>query len=263
MKLSSIESCANAAGRAIARLAVTCWHNSLLLALAATVLLGCNEMSGTPTSSTVTSDSAPSVTRQLQAKGWKDSVLLLIDVQQDFWTPQVAAQNQDFPSCTARLLQICRAQGIEVVHVRTRFPAARENRPNSFNAVFGDRIPCIEGTDGERPLRFAAERESERVFYKSTFDGFSNSSLSAYLDSRNKGHVLLAGLTTDACVLSTCFSAFNHGYRVTLVKDCCGSAPAAAHNFVASRYEGLLFDLVDCVAIVNQGQRWEDQRLLK
>ena len=40
--------------------------------------------------------------------------------------------------------------------------------------------------------------------------------------SMNIDTLVVMGLITRACVLNTVMSAFNNGYRVYLLEDCCG-----------------------------------------
>ena len=57
----------------------------------------------------------------------------------------------------------------------------------------------------------------ERVVLKSTFDGFLSTNLESILRNRGVSRVLVAGLVTSACVLSTALGAFHRGFDVLLV----------------------------------------------
>jgi nicotinamidase-related amidase len=62
---------------------------------------------------------------------WEQFALLLIDVQRDFWPEQMAECFPHFPANVARLLKLCRAEGIEVVHLRADFkPDMSDWMPN-------------------------------------------------------------------------------------------------------------------------------------
>jgi hypothetical protein len=54
-------------------------------------------------------------------RDWRPFALLLIDAQRDFWPDDSAARFPAFPDAVERLLGFCRAEGLEVVHLRARF----------------------------------------------------------------------------------------------------------------------------------------------
>jgi nicotinamidase-related amidase len=132
---------------------------------------------------------------------WGHFALLLIDVQQDFWIEDIARSFPSFPRNVTRLLEMCRAQGIEVVHLRASF------KPDMSDWMVRYRlrgsIPCVEGTPGAEILPFAREEPQETVIVKQTFDGFQHTGLLAHLRERGKRFVLTAGLVTSTCVLFT------------------------------------------------------------
>jgi nicotinamidase-related amidase len=187
---------------------------------------------------------------------WDKFALLLIDLQNDFWAPELSPQFPNFPKNVTELLQVCRTEGIDVIHVRSEFSPNSADWPASYRVRFRSRMPCVRGTKGAEVLPFAAERPGEPVFYKHTFDAFFDSELADYLKANNKKHLLLAGVTTDVCVLSSAFGAFNRGYMLTLVEDCCASMVDQSHDFVRANYEGFIFDCVRVGGISGQHSAW-------
>ncbi|MBU1130839.1 cysteine hydrolase [Patescibacteria group bacterium] len=63
----------------------------------------------------------------------------------------------------------------------------------------------------------------DNVFIKNTFSVFANSGFERYLQEKKVDELVIAGLDTDYCVLADCFNAFDKGYKVTVVADCCAS----------------------------------------
>jgi hypothetical protein len=43
---------------------------------------------------------------------WKQFTLLLIDIQQDFWSERLQSSFPDFPGNITRLLTLCRSEGL-------------------------------------------------------------------------------------------------------------------------------------------------------
>ncbi|GAG34847.1 unnamed protein product [marine sediment metagenome] len=77
-------------------------------------------------------------------RAWDHFALLLIDVQQDFWTERLAESFPDFPANIARLLTLCRSEGIEIVHLRASFKADMSDWMPRYK--LRGRIPCVQGT---------------------------------------------------------------------------------------------------------------------
>jgi nicotinamidase-related amidase len=172
------------------------------------------------------------------ARDWSPFVLLLIDAQRDFWPDHMAARFPSFPANVERLLAFCRAEGLEVVHLRARF------RPDMSDWMVAyklrRRTPCVEGTAGVQTLPFAVEQPGETVVLKQAFDGFQTAELEAYLRRTGKRFLLAAGLLTSVCVLFTTASAVQRGFLTAVVEDCCADG-TDAHRQTLDRYGGLLF----------------------
>jgi len=167
-------------------------------------------------------------------RDWEQFALLLIDVQQDFWSEEQAQHFPDFPANVARLLALCRTEGIEVVHLRASFKADMSDWMPKYK--LGGWIPCVEGTPGAEVLPFALDEPDETVILKQTFDGFQNPDLLRHLRQRGKRFVLTAGLLTSVCVLLTTASAVQHGFLAAVVDDCCADDHPEAHEHTLNRY---------------------------
>ena len=165
--------------------------------------------------------------------GWEDYVLLLVDVQRDFYPEDVAREHPDLPERIAGLLVSCRTRGIEVVHVQARFAADGSDWMSRYR--LREWIPCIEGTPGAEVLARARPQEEELVVVKHTFDGFLETELHEHLRSAGRRFVLVAGLVTSTCVLFTASTATQLGYLVAVVADCCGDL-AGRHQQVVDGY---------------------------
>ena len=168
--------------------------------------------------------------------------LLLIDVQQDFWTPTHRQVFPDFEHNVAELLATCRRLGIEVVHVRSRFQPDRSDWMLPHRVL--GRIPCITGTPGVEVVPFAVEQPEEAVFEKHTYDAFFEPGLAEHLRSRGRRILLTAGLETSYCVLFTTVAASQQGFLPLMVEDCCADDPGfdrATTTALLDRYEPKVF----------------------
>ncbi|MCY3773442.1 MAG: cysteine hydrolase, partial [Gemmatimonadetes bacterium] len=157
-------------------------------------------------------------------KDWHRFVLLLIDVQRDFWPEETAKAFPDFPSNIERLLEHGRSSDLDIVHVRAEF------EPDGTDWMAPYRIkgetPCVRGTPGADALPCAVERTGEPVIRKRTFDAFQQQDLLTHLQRARKSFILVAGLETSVCVLFTAASAVQRGFLAAVVEDCCADDPA-------------------------------------
>lgn len=169
------------------------------------------------------------------------SILIVVDVQRDFWIPEVSGSRPDFTANLESLLAVCRASDVPILHVRTAFDPRQKNFPAAFQKTHDELRLCDPGTRGFEPLPCAVALQQEPVFEKGNFDPFSLDRFRAAVADSGAKNVYICGLYTDVCVLSTALSAFNSGYRVTLIEDCCASTPAT-HEFVIQRFRNFIFD---------------------
>ena len=185
-------------------------------------------------------------------RNWEQFALLLIDVQQGFWSERLQPSFPDFPVNVDGLLSLCRKEGLEVVHVRASFKADMSDWMPRYR--LRGRIPCVEGTEGAETLSFAAERPGEVVIVKQAFDGFHNPNLLPYLRRKGKQFLLTAGLITSVCVLLTTASAAQLGFLTAVVEDCCADE-RFAHEHTLDRYQ-FIFDRTTTDAICKDHSQW-------
>lgn len=70
----------------------------------------------------------------------------------------------------------------------------------------------------------------EAVFIKSDAGAFDNDLLERELREDGAEWLFLAGVWTEACIAATAKQAIDHGFRIVLVKDACGSGSQAMHQ---------------------------------
>ena len=183
---------------------------------------------------------------------WESFALLLIDVQQDFWTDKMSQSFADYEKNVRQLLHVCRHEGIDVVHLRARFQRDESDWMVRYKSL--GRIPCIEGTTGVEIFPCAREEPGEFVIYKQSFDGFHKPALQAYLEKNQKRFLLVAGLVTSVCVLLTAATAAQRGYLVGIVEECCADSPEA-HEQVLQGYP-YIFDRVSLDQVTACHDMW-------
>jgi len=183
---------------------------------------------------------------------WKPFVLLLIDVQKDFWTDEMSDSLPNYERKISQLLGFCRQAPIDIVHLRAEFRSNRSDWMARYKLL--DHIPCVEGSEGAAVFPFANEAPGEKVIIKQTFDGFHNSELHSYLQQGNKRFILVAGLVTSVCVLLTAANAAQRGYLVSVVEDCCADE-TVAHAQTLQGYP-FIFDRTTVDKIATDRDHW-------
>ncbi len=185
-------------------------------------------------------------------RDWSSFALLLIDAQHDFWDEEMAKNFPQFPANVAKLLELCRTAGIEIVHLRAIFKPDMSDWMLKYK--LRGRIPCVQGTPGVETVPFASERTGETVIVKQTFDGFHQPELLRHLRQGGKRFVLTAGLVTSTCVLFTTASAAQSGLLAAVVEDCCADEPFI-HEQTLDRYQ-FIFDRTQVDAICSRHGEW-------
>ena len=183
---------------------------------------------------------------------WSSFALLLIDVQQDFWPKAVADAFPDLPERVERLLAICRAGGISVIHLRAAFAKDQSDWMAKYRLL--GTVPCIRGTAGAEVLRCADALPGEPVIEKQVFDGFQTEALLPLLQRQGKRFLLLAGIETSVCVLFTAASGAQLGFLTAVVEDCCADRPDK-HRHALEDYP-FIFERVTVANMTGQHARW-------
>ena len=190
-----------------------------------------------------------------EKRDWSHFALLLVDVQQSFWPRGGKPGFADFPANVARLLALCRTEGLEVIHVRSRFKPDKSDWMLMYRLrVPVSHHPCVAGQEGEEPLSFAAAEPGELVVLKQTFDALHTPDLLSYLRENDKRVLLVAGLVTSICVFFTAASAAQLGFLAAVVEDCCADRPEK-HERMLDGYQ-FMFDRTTTDAIGEQHAKW-------
>lgn len=188
-------------------------------------------------------------------RNWDKFAVLLIDVQVDFWPDELQQAFPEFEGNVRRLLAYCRAANLDVIHLHASFSPDQSNWMARYR--LGGRIPCTEGTGGEQVLACATPLPHERVLKKQTFDCFLQPQFPALLEQLGKRYLLMAGIETSVCVLTTALSATQRGYLGAVIGDCCADKPEK-HKVALNGYP-FGFDVVNHDGLEQECDRWTDE----
>jgi ureidoacrylate peracid hydrolase len=148
------------------------------------------------------------------------TALLVIDAQVDFGSPDgaMARQGADMtavPAALAKaglLVDAARAANVPVVFVRL---------------LSGDL--CVEGTPGADFIG-PQPQAGETIVSKTRYSAFARTGLAEQLHAQGVDTLVLAGLTTECCVASSAWDAFERDFHVFIAGDACAAYEEALHR---------------------------------
>lgn len=88
----------------------------------------------------------------------------------------------------------------------------------------------LHGAAGTEIVEELQAKVGEHLLEKHTLSPFASTDLAWRLNKRAIDTVVLAGVVTHYAVLSAAFSAYDRGYSVMVLKDCCMSGTPETHN---------------------------------
>jgi nicotinamidase-related amidase len=171
------------------------------------------------------------------------TALLVIDIQNTYlepreneqenkrWQPFVERMNEVVIPNTARLIEHCRSNDIEVIFARIaclktdgRDRSLSQKKPG-FNYLLmpKDRhdsqfVPQLE------------PGEDEITVIKTTDSALTGTNLRLILHNMGIDNVVVAGIFTDQCISSTVRSLADESFNVVVVNDCCAAATMELHT---------------------------------
>ena len=192
------------------------------------------------------------------------TALLVIDLQKEFFVEGagqcVDAMRAILPR-VHNLITLARDLGCRVIHTRESYQPdlSDVNAYRRSLGYVGKQGPqgrfCIVGEPGHGFVEQGRPLPNETVIDKAGFSAFYNSGLDALLSQEGIDHLILCGVTTQACVHSTLREAVDRGYWCLTVADCCAALDPGMHEAALSLIagEGHLFGWVADVGDVEAG----------
>lgn len=159
--------------------------------------------------------------------------LLSIDLQNEYRTSgayPVEGFDQILANAT-QLIAAARASAMPVIHAqawvrhdeRQHYPLLEASIPDELRSA-------VAGSAGAELCREVAPTTNEPIVRKRWPSAFKETELDSELRRLNAADIMIMGVWTDSCVRATVFDAIYQGYRVSLVKDACGSGTEAMHR---------------------------------
>ncbi|WP_448111123.1 isochorismatase family cysteine hydrolase [Pseudomonas lini] len=156
------------------------------------------------------------------------NALLIIDMQQE--DGFVLEHFDTVAANTAALLETARRQRVPVIYTRHINQADGSDLPRGEpRAADGGPSSYRTGTRQVEIIERLAPQPDELIIDKGRYSAFHRTDLDARLKALRVDTLIVCGVLTDVCVLSTVFDAFALGYHIRLVSDACTTTTLAGH----------------------------------
>ena len=179
----------------------------------------------------------------------RETAIVTVDMYRghlDHEVATMAAKPEDSVRVIAaarELLDLARARGIPVVHVKLVFRhipgLGSEGMTSPFWRALHDLTEAedrltpgrrstvdghnLEGSPGTELIPELFAPGDYVIDNKKRLDCFHGTDLRGLLDTLGVTNVCLMGINTNTCVLNTAFTAFNYDFRVVVLSDCVAS----------------------------------------
>eukprot|EP01084_Bolivina_argentea_P187410 322821_1 len=176
------------------------------------------------------------------------SALLIIDIQTDYYSRYPIMQElfPHFESNIVSLLSYARVfaanEELIIIQIREVDDVDESLWRIWWAKMNGGHSPHLAtGKDEE----FCQVSNNEKLITKTSWDAFVNTELNEYLRSHKITTLYLVGIATHQCVASTAMSAFNHGYEVYMISDCCACDNIEFHHNILDILDGNVVEVID------------------
>ncbi|CBY22819.1 unnamed protein product [Oikopleura dioica] len=179
------------------------------------------------------------------------TAIVLVDLQTFFYRDSklVSAAFPKLGENVKELLACARSRGQTIVHVRAVYNHRQSKWMRAFERINPDKAdPEIQNDCTED---FAREFPGEIIVEKHTFNGFQDTGLEEKLNALGIKSVIVCGLVTGACVMSTANGAFQVGFNVGIIPECCGDRTQEQHDRMIASYGDYIFDIISLKGFKN------------
>ena len=171
------------------------------------------------------------------------TALLVIDIQNTYlepkedeqenerWQPFVDRMNEVVIPNTARLVEHCRNNNIEVIFARIAClkTDGRDRSLSQKKPGFNYLLMPKDRHDSQIVPQLEPD-ENEIIIIKTTDSALTGTNLRLILHNMGIANVVVAGIFTDQCVSSTVRSLADESFNVVVVDNCCAAATMELHT---------------------------------
>lgn len=181
----------------------------------------------------------------------QQTAVMLIEFQNEFCTEggkfhdavKSEIQRQNTIANGRRLLEGARQAGCLIIHSPFIFDEAWVDGCQACGILAGAKElgACRPGEWGAQIIDEMAPADGEIVLEgKRALSAFTNTNAAELLQQHGIRNLALAGFLTNVCVEASARSAYDAGYRVTIVTDACGATSQSNQQYVENEVAPVL-----------------------
>ena len=156
------------------------------------------------------------------------TVLILIDIQNEsnFGVENVESVVEN----ASTLISACREQEIPIIYTRQINRADRKglSRDEELNPD-GTPVYYCSGTDAVEIISDIAPASGDIVLDKYRWSAFYQTSLDLFLDGMGVEDIIIGGLVSDGCLMTSAIDGYYRNYQIHLIKDMCATTCDGGH----------------------------------
>lgn len=192
------------------------------------------------------------------------TALILIGFQNEYFSPEgslygvieESAQETDILANTLDLIECLLLTPVTIISTPIVFTASYSELVNPVGILktIKEKGAFRAGASGSATIP-ELHRFGDRILEvpgKRGLNAFSNTKLGAILQKRGIDHVVLAGVVTSICIDSTGRSAFDRGYRVTVLSDCTSGRTNLEQRFYCEQVFPLYAEVIDHTQLLSR-----------
>jgi ureidoacrylate peracid hydrolase len=144
--------------------------------------------------------------------------LILVDLENEWRTkksPYYLGDISILITKTNALIDYCRAKNYKIIFIR--------------HIEKGSKTAWADKTDQTKLFKELHREKTDKVITKHTIGSFYQTNLEKEL--KGIKHITIAGILTNLCVRGLVSDAYDRGFSITVVKDCCVTFTKQIHEF--------------------------------
>ena len=145
----------------------------------------------------------------------KNLALIVVDMQNDFLVnnSKIATNAPKVIANIKELVGLCKKKRHQICYSKDEHVSLDDKEFERFPPH------CMVGTEGANIIDQLLPLHGP-AFKKNTYSSFWNTGLHEFLQSKNIDTLLITGVQTHLCILSTVLNALFYGYNIYVVADC-------------------------------------------
>lgn len=165
-------------------------------------------------------------------KEFQRTAVVAVDLQNDCIEPTGAwpiFNKDEVLANAATALAACRAAGLPIIYTQHWLDPRGTDALRHEPRVNGRPTHGIAGDPAAEIHDLLTPQPSDLIVRKQRWSGFYATNLELLLNQLDVDHLIMFGVWTEACFETTVWDAIWRDYRITIVKDACGTATELMH----------------------------------